>query len=138
MVGVEQCKQCGAVLLPEDTFCGECRAPRTEATSPSPRDAQPEALPPASEDAAPAATGPVPSTRTGWRAAFVALTVVGVLVFILGILAFLLAGVTETEGWTAQENWLFSAGCCLLPIAGSGLVLILAGAGIWFKRLRES
>ena len=68
----------------------------------------------------------------------IALTVVGVLVCIVGILAFVLAGVTETEGWTAQENWLFSAGCCLLPIAGSGLVLVLAGVGIWFARLRGS
>ncbi len=131
MAGLEQCKYCGAVLSPEDTVCGECGAPRPEIASPPPPDA-PAAAPP------PAAPVPAPSSRTGWRAAFVALIVVGVLVCIVGILAFVLAGVTETEGWTAQENWLFSAGCCLLPIAGSGLVLVLAGVGIWFARLRGS
>ncbi len=131
MAGLEQCQYCGAVLLPEDTSCGECGAPRPDTASPSPPDA-PTAAP------ARAATVPFPSSRTGWRAAFVSLIVVGVLVCIVGILAFVLAGVTETEGWTAQENWLFSAGCCLLPIAGSGLVLVLAGIGIWFARLRGS
>ena len=131
MAGVEQCPSCGAVLLPEDTSCGECGAPRPEAATSPPPD------PPAAAPV-PTATGPVRSSRTGWRAASVSLMVVGVLVCIVGILAFVLAGVTETEGWTAQENWLFSAGCCLLPIAGSGPLLALAGIGIWFARLRGS
>lgn len=130
MAGLEQCEYCGAVLSPDDTSCGECGAPRPETALPLPPD-----LPPAPSSAA---SGPLPSSRTGWRAAFVSLIVVGVLVCIVGILAFVLAGVTETEGWTTEENWLFSAGCCLLPIAGSGLVLVLAGVGIWFVRLRES
>ena len=131
MARLEQCQSCGAVLLPEDTSCGECGAPRPEAATSPPPD-MPVAAP------APAATVPVPFSRTGLRAASVSLIVVGILICIVGILAFVLAGVTETEGWTAQENWLFSAGCCLLPIAGSGLLLALAGVGIWFARLRGS
>jgi hypothetical protein len=136
MPGLEQCEYCGAVLLPEDVFCGECGAARTESGSPGPPDVRPlRTFYPAAT--APAAPRRDQSVRTGWRAAFVALVVVGVLVCIVGILAFVVAGMTQTEGWTAEENWLFSAGCCLLPIAGSGLVLILAGAGIWFARLRK-
>jgi hypothetical protein len=145
MSRLEQCENCGAVLLPEDTFCGECGAPRPEATS----SASPDAGPPASslettpaeapeERAVPATTPPGRSTRSGWRAAFIALMVVGLLVCILGILAFVLLGASETEGFTAEDNWLISAVCCLLPMAGSGLALLLAGAGIWFVRLRES
>lgn len=134
MAGLQQCEYCGAVLLPEDTSCSECGAPRTEATSPAPPDAAP---PEAPEQASPATTRPTPPTRTGWRAAFLALMVVGLLVCILGILTFVLLGVSETEGGTAQDNWILSAICCLLPIAGSGLVLMLAGAGIWLTRLRE-
>lgn len=144
MSGHEQCENCGAVLLPEDTFCGECGAPRPDAKSPAPADAEPPALSSeataaeAQEATSPATTRPTPSTRTGWRAAFIALMVVGLLVCILGILAFVLLGASETEGFTTRDNWIISAICCLLPVAGSGLVLLLAGAGIWFVRLRES
>jgi len=137
-----QCEYCGAVLLPEDTFCGECGAPRPEATSPTPPDAQPPALAPASRPGAPqpddlAAAKPSPGAQSGWRAAFIALMVVGALVCLLGVSAFLFGGLTEADGWTTEENWIFSTFCCLLPIAGSGLVLMLAGAGIWYSRLRE-
>jgi hypothetical protein len=141
MAGQGQCEYCGAVLLPEDAFCGECGAPRAEATSPVSPDAPPPGLLPAAEPGAePEAAdlaGPKSSTRTGWRAAFIALMVVGALVCLVAVLAFLFAGFTETEGWNTQENWLFSTFCCLLPIGGGGLVLLAAGAAIWFSRLRE-
>lgn len=140
MARQEQCEYCGAVLLPEDAFCGECGAPRPEASSPVPPDTRPPALAPASEPAEapePAAARPPASARTGWRAAFIALVVVGLLVCLVAIAAFLFAGLTESEGWSTQENWLFSTFCCLLPIGGGGLVLLAAGAAIWFSRLRD-
>ena len=137
----EQCEYCGAVLLPEDQFCGECGAPRPEATSPVPPDARPPALNPGGEPApaapVPAKTLPSPGGTTAWRAAFIVLLVVGALICLLGLLVFLLFGLTEAEGWTAGENWAFSAFCCLLPIGGAGLVLLMAGAGIWYARLRK-
>jgi ascorbate-specific PTS system EIIC-type component UlaA len=74
---------------------------------------------------------------TGWRAAFIVLLVVGALICLLGVLVFLVFGLTEAEGWTTGENWAFSAFCCLLPIGGAGLVLLMAGAGIWYARLRK-
>lgn len=144
MARQEQCRYCGAVLLPEDDFCGECGAPRPEAASPVPSDARPSTFPPAGRpEAAPkpeelAEASPSAGTQTGWRAAFIALMIVGALVCLLGLSVFLFAGLTEAEGSTDQENWIFATLCCLLPIAGSGLVLMVAGAGIWYSRLRES
>ncbi len=143
MARQEQCEHCGAVLLPEDTFCGECGAPRADSTSPVAPGPKPPTLPPipepevAPEAAEVAEDRPAPSARTGWRAAFIALMLVGVLVCLLAVAAFLFAGLTETEGWSTQENWLFSTFCCLLPIGGGGLVVLAAGAAIWFSRLKE-
>jgi hypothetical protein len=139
----EQCEYCGAVLLPEDEFCGECGAPRPEATSPVPPDARPTDFSPADRpETAPepvnlAGARPSAGGTTGWRAAFVVLLVVGCLICLFGILVFLLFGLTEADGWTTGENWAFSAFCCLLPIGGAGLVLLMAGAGIWYARLRK-
>jgi hypothetical protein len=141
-----QCKVCGAVLLPQDEFCGECGTPRPEAASPVPPDEQPPAAAPAPSSWPEMLPGPEEvatakpsfSARTGWRVAFLVLTAVGALACLLGVSAFLFAGLTETEGWTMEENWIFSTFCCLLPIAGSGLVLMMAGIGIWYSRLRGS
>lgn len=139
-----QCRVCGAVLLPQDEFCGECGTPRPEAASPVPPDERPPAAAPApppeeiAESEEVAAAKPSFSAQTGWRVAFLALVVVGALACLLGVSVFLFAGLTETEGWTMGENWIFSTFCCLLPIAGSGLVLMMAGVGIWYSRLRGS
>jgi hypothetical protein len=73
---------------------------------------------------------------TGWRVAFVVLLVLGVLTCLAGLLAFVLFGSMPGENTTVQEDWLFSAFCCLLPIGGIGLVMLAAGVTIWFSRLR--
>jgi hypothetical protein len=56
---------------------------------------------------------------------------------LLGLVAFLLFGLTDSESFTPQENWLFATFCCLLPIAGTGAILAVAALGIWFARLRN-
>jgi hypothetical protein len=73
---------------------------------------------------------------TSWRVAFVVLLVLGVLSCLAGILAFVLFGSMPGENTTVQEDWLFSAFCCLLPIGGAGLLMLAAGVTIWFSRLR--
>jgi hypothetical protein len=136
-----QCTTCGAVLLKEDLFCGECGAPR-----PAPGDAMadaiaPETIPPVG--AIPTAPRPVPPVRsaggahTGWRVAAYTLLGLGGLALVAGLLVFILAGTSSSEGFTTAENWLFSAGCCLLPIAGFGVLSAVVGAAIWYTRLRN-
>jgi hypothetical protein len=140
-----QCENCGAVLLDKDLFCGECGAPRT--SLPEPVEPEPSALPAELEPAAdpsPAVSSAAPSAReasttaTGWRVAFVVLLVLGVLACLAGLLAFVVFGATPGENTTVEEDWLYSAMCCLLPVGGTGLVLLAAGVTVWFSRLREN
>jgi hypothetical protein len=70
----------------------------------------------------------------------VSVIILGILAAVLclfGLVAFLLFGLTESEGFTPEENWLFATFCCLLPIAGTGVILAVAAVGIWFARLRN-
>lgn len=141
MADPTQCLSCGAVLLEEDLFCGECGSPR-----PAPGDAVTGVV--ASEAFTPAAdtpSRPVPlspghpagGVQTGWRVAAFTLLGLGVLACVVGLLVFFVAGSTPSEGFTTSENWLFSAGCCLLPIAGAGVLFAAAGAAIWYRRLKN-
>jgi hypothetical protein len=131
-----QCHNCGAVLLAEDVFCGECGAPRAPSTEPAePVEAEqpaPPVLPPA-----PTSAQPTSPTGTGWRVAFIVLVVLGAIACIAGILVFVLVGSLESEAMTPQEDWLYSALCCLLPIGGTGAILAASGGLIWYTRLRE-
>ena len=65
------------------------------------------------------------------------LGVIGAILCLLGFAVFLLFGLTDTESVTEAENWLFSATCCLLPIAGAGTTLAVAGLVIWWAKLRK-
>jgi hypothetical protein len=67
----------------------------------------------------------------------IALSVLSVLLCVVGVVAFLLLGLTESEVTSPQENWLYSTICCLVPIAGTGVVVGLAALGIWLVRLRN-
>ena len=145
MTKTMQCENCGAVLLDKDLFCGECGAPRT--SLPESSEPEPAVLPAELEpvpDSLPAASSATPSAQqsstaaTGWRVAFVVLLVLGVLACLAGLLAFLVFGATPGEDTTVQEDWLYSAMCCLLPVGGTGLVLLAAGVTVWFSRLREN
>ncbi|NIV31606.1 MAG: hypothetical protein GWN58_19605, partial [Anaerolineae bacterium] len=120
--------------------CGECGAPRPTVLAPA------EVV----EDAQTGATGepqpsPLPEHRpaggtdsdTVWRVAAAVLGVVGVLVCLLGVVAFLLFGLIEAEDMTPAENWLLSTICCLLPIAGTGVAIAVAGLVIWWAKLRN-
>ena len=132
MTGPIQCINCGAVLLKEDIFCGECGAPRPSETSPAEGMEEPQADPLPEP-------GPVrrPDPDTIWRVAAAVLGIVGVLVCLLGLAAFLLFGLIEAEDMTPAENWLLSTICCLLPIAGTGIAMAVAGLVIWWAKLRN-
>lgn len=67
----------------------------------------------------------------------IALSLASVLLCMAGLAAFLLFGLNDSEVASPQENWLYSTVCCLLPFAGTGVVLGLAALGIWFARLRK-
>jgi hypothetical protein len=127
-----QCDNCGAVLLKADLFCGECGAPHpsTIASSQAMEESPPDLLP----DTPPVSR---PGSDTAWRVAAVVLGIVGALVCLVGFATFLLFGLTESEGLTQGENWLFSTICCLVPIAGTGTALALVGLVIWWARLRN-
>jgi hypothetical protein len=51
---------------------------------------------------------------------------------------FLFIGLLEYESMTAQEAWLFSAFCCLLPIGGGGAILLATAVALWYGRLRSA
>ena len=135
-----QCDNCGAVLLEKDVYCGECGAPRPTMLAPAEvvDEAQTEVI------GAPQPS-PLPEPRpvdrtdsdTVWRVAAAVLGIVGVLVCLLGMVAFMLFGLIEAEDLTQAENWLISAICCLFPIAGSGVAIAFAGLVIWWTKLRN-
>jgi hypothetical protein len=143
MTASMQCENCGAVLLPEDVFCGECGAPRPsqaevdESTTEEPSVSQLPDEPLVAEAMLEALAQPSSSSETRWRVAAVVLVVLGALACIAGIAAFLLFGLTPSETSTPQEDWLFSTICCLLPIGGSGVLLAAIAGIIWYTRLRE-
>jgi len=132
MTGPIQCINCGAVLLKEDIFCGECGAPRPSETSPAEGMEEPQADP--LPEPRPVRR---PDSDTIWRVAAAVLGIVGVLVCLLGLAAFLLFGLIEAEDMTPAENWLLSTICCLLPIAGTGVAMAVAGLVIWWAKLRN-
>jgi hypothetical protein len=123
-----QCDNCGAVLLEEDVFCGECGAPRPSLAEATPPEAQEPTVP---------QSAPSTSPTTGWRVSVIILAIVAAILCLVGLAAFLLFGLTETEGFTTQENWLFATFCCLLPIAGTGGVVAVAAVGVWLARVRN-
>lgn len=129
-----QCDSCGAVLLEEDVFCGECGVPRPLASPPP----EPTAtVPPATLPVTPPPPGRSRPSTDFWRIGVIVLGIAGASLCLLGIAAFLLFGLTEGGDVTPAENWVYSTFCCLLPIAGTGAILIAAGLGIWWIRLRN-
>ena len=117
VTGPIQCENCGAVLTEEDVFCGECGAPRpalAEGATPSPPEAETPSMsekgPKAEEtleelmdlldeepprprpDSSASSPARTEATETGWRVAFVALVVLGVIACLGGLLSFLLFG----------------------------------------------
>ncbi len=138
MAGQSQCENCGAVLLKEDLFCGECGAPRpaaAEGSAPAPppvaADLPPSVPPPLAAAQAPS------STRSRWRVAFITLVMLGALTCLIALASFLLFGLTESDRFTTEENWLYATLCCLLPIGGIGALLAATGLGIWYTRLKK-
>jgi hypothetical protein len=65
------------------------------------------------------------------------LGVTAAILCLIGLAAFLLFGLTDSDVASPTENWLYATFCCLLPIAGTGVVLAIAGLGIWWVRLRN-
>jgi hypothetical protein len=129
-----QCSNCGAILLQEDAFCGECGAPHPSSI-PELEPVEPEPPAPAPPPVSPAVLAD--TRKTPWRVMTIVLGIVATVLCLAGISAFLLFGLTETEGVTTQENWLYATFCCLLPFAGAGAIMAIAGIGIWFTRLRR-
>jgi hypothetical protein len=139
MPEVTECNNCGALLVKEDMFCGECGAPRTVPPEPEsplfPGTAA--AAGPAPVSVAGQETSPVGVATERWRLGFILLLIFGALACVIAIAAFGLFGAIPSEDFATAENWLFSAFCCLLPIGAVGVALLTAGAAIWFTRLRS-
>jgi hypothetical protein len=143
MADIVQCENCGAVLSKEDIFCGECGAPRPS----MPQSAEPALKPQPVPGVAPNQPLPVPpvppsarpsvTSEKGWRAAFITLIVLGAIACVVGVAAFVILGSMPGETTTRQEDWIFAAICCLLPIGGTGALLAVAGSTIWYARLRK-
>jgi hypothetical protein len=140
-----QCTNCGAILTTDDIFCGECGAPHPlldpNAKVPAEPPAQP-ATPPSPTSPAPPAYVPShptqpSSSKVGWQVAVIILGVVGMLCCLASISCFLFGGASQTEGMAPEENWLYSTLLFLLPIGGTGLILILAAVVVWFTQLRK-
>ena len=132
MADILQCSNCGAIMGPDDDFCAECGAPRPPKPTASESSPAPDAPPPALP------ARPADESEVRWRVAMVVLLLLGVLACVVGLVAFVLFALIESEGYTTAENWLFSALCCLLPIGGSGAIMGIVGATIWYSRLRKS
>jgi hypothetical protein len=76
-------------------------------------------------------------TKANWQIVAIVLAGLGAMLCLVGLILFAVFGMTSTEGYTTAENWLFSAMCCLLPIAGSGALLALTSIVIWMNRLKD-
>ena len=144
MANLIQCDNCGAVLLESDLFCGECGAPRS-AMVPPPEPAYPDQ---ASTESGTVSPGVSPSPASSepahptsrqklWQITVIALGALSLLLCLVGLVAFLLFGLTESEVASPQENWIYSTICCLVPLAGTGVAVGLAALGIWLVRLRK-
>ena len=135
MVVSVQCDNCGAVLTEDDLFCGECGVPRpsSDGRVESSADASPPPLP---VGPSPVRTADAPGS--GWRVATIVLAVLGACICLAAVSLFLFMGILEYESMTAQEAWLFSAFCCLLPIGGGGAILLITAVALWYGRLRSA
>lgn len=127
-----QCDNCGSVILEEELVCGECGAPRPSVIAPHQLIEEPET------DAL-QADQPIGALRTNAvrRVVAILLASAGVLLCLLGLAAFVILGLGEREGVPPPENWLYSAICCLLPLAGAGTTVALAALALWWTRLRK-
>jgi hypothetical protein len=77
------------------------------------------------------------ASESAWRFGFYILLILGVLTCVAALLFFFVLGLSESDVATPGENWLYSALCCLVPVGGTGALLLLAGLSIWYARLRE-
>jgi hypothetical protein len=131
-----QCENCGAVLIKQDLFCGECGAPRPS-LPPTSEPGPVESLPAPS----PSVEAPSPTARsspaTSWTIAALVLGLLGVILGVVGLAVFLLFGLTGSEVASPRENWIYSGFCCLLPIAGTGGILAVTALAIWLTRVRN-
>jgi hypothetical protein len=134
MTQVVQCPTCGAVLADEDIFCGECGTPHPGL---DPNAEPPPAKPAPSPPSRPQPARPARSTKANWQIVAIVMAGLGAILCLVGLILFAIFGMTSTEGYTTAENWLISAMCCLLPIAGSGALLALTSIAIWLTRLKD-
>ena len=134
MADLVQCEECGAVLAKDDLPCGECGAVRPPG-GPAPRGT---VDPTVAVPSPPPAARPPAFPKARWRAAFIILIVLGIITCVLALVIFGIVGATPSEATTPQEDWIYSAVCCLLPIGVAGMLFITAGVVVWYRSLRAS
>jgi hypothetical protein len=158
-----ECQVCGAVLAPEDLFCGECGEPvpgAAETVPPeaetTPEPAKPEVAPAPVEpsppipvppsaveplpapDAVPAAAAVERVGRKGWAIGASVAGIAGILLCLVGAALWAyLAFTPPPDGMTEAENVTLSTLCCGLPLVGPAVVLVAIAAVIWYVRLRN-
>jgi hypothetical protein len=130
------CSSCGALLDPEDQFCGECGAPVAGAESASPPGAGP-GLASGGPSAATSPPGPPPTIVQGRRTAALVITVL--LAAVAGGLCclglFFAFFATDLQaGQAASQDVLVGSGmCCFSP----GLLALVLALVLWAVRVRQ-
>jgi hypothetical protein len=143
-----QCANCGAVLLEEDSFCGECGAPRlSPAATARPPESAAAPLPSAPMPAPPLPPTPglppeQPASRRagvseGWRRAAIVAAILAAVaaagLWIAGLLLAFLVPDPELGQAATQDMIVGSSVCCLCP----GVLSLAVAIVLWAVVIRR-
>jgi hypothetical protein len=147
-----QCANCGAVLLEEDIFCGECGAPRPSLAATA-RPPEPVAAPPPSAPMPATPLSPTPGlppvqpasrragVSEGWRTAAIVAAILAVVaavgLWIAGLLLAFVVPDPELGQAATQDMIVGSSVCCFCP-GGLSLAVAIVLWAVVIRRKRTS